>query len=152
LREKYKSRPKFWATFSRGKMYVLFWAKRGLGYILGDFSQTHLVAQFVRTQFDLTPEEILSEKWRPIEGWTCPNQGCQIFIPKIPFWVYPWIEKHWCIRCPFGIILRPFGILLLPFGTFCGPLVYFPSFGKLYKEKSGNPGPYQRMQNISKRT
>jgi hypothetical protein len=35
-------------------MYVLFWAKRGLGYILGDFSQTHLVAQFVRTQFDLT--------------------------------------------------------------------------------------------------
>jgi hypothetical protein len=28
--------------------------------------------------------------------------------------------------------------ILLPFGIFCGHLVYFPSFGMLYQEKSGN--------------
>jgi hypothetical protein len=28
------------------------------------------------------------------------------------------------------------------FGTFGGHLVYFPRFGMLYQEKSGNPDPY----------
>jgi hypothetical protein len=27
-----------------------------------------------------------------------------------------------------------------PFGIFCGPLVNFPPLGKLYQQKSGNPG------------
>jgi hypothetical protein len=30
--------------------------------------------------------------------------------------------------------------ILRPFGIFYGHLVYFPRFGKLLKEKSGNPG------------
>jgi hypothetical protein len=29
--------------------------------------------------------------------------------------------------------------ILLPFGIFYGYLVYFPRFGMLYQEKSGNP-------------
>jgi hypothetical protein len=29
--------------------------------------------------------------------------------------------------------------ILWPFGIFCGHLVYFPRFGILYQEKSGNP-------------
>jgi hypothetical protein len=29
---------------------------------------------------------------------------------------------------------------LWPFGEFVGYLVYFPRFGKNYREKSGNPG------------
>jgi hypothetical protein len=32
------------------------------------------------------------------------------------------------------------GNILWPFGIFCGHLVYFPRFGMLYLEKSGNPG------------
>jgi hypothetical protein len=28
---------------------------------------------------------------------------------------------------------------LLPFGVVCGHLVYFPRFGMLHQEKSGNP-------------
>jgi hypothetical protein len=31
------------------------------------------------------------------------------------------------------------GNILRPFGLFCGHLVYFPRFGILYHEKSGNP-------------
>jgi hypothetical protein len=31
------------------------------------------------------------------------------------------------------------GNILWPFGIFCGHLVYFPRFGILYQEKSGNP-------------
>jgi hypothetical protein len=30
--------------------------------------------------------------------------------------------------------------ILWPFGIFCGHLVFFPRFGILYQEKSGNPG------------
>jgi hypothetical protein len=33
------------------------------------------------------------------------------------------------------------GNILWPFGIFCGHLVYFPCFGILYQEKSGNPDP-----------
>jgi hypothetical protein len=32
------------------------------------------------------------------------------------------------------------GNILWPFGIFCGHLEYFPHFGILYQEKSGNPG------------
>jgi hypothetical protein len=32
------------------------------------------------------------------------------------------------------------GNILWPFGVFCGNLVYFPRFGILVQEKSGNPG------------
>jgi hypothetical protein len=30
--------------------------------------------------------------------------------------------------------------ILWPFHIYCGHLVYFPRFGTLYQEKSGNPG------------
>jgi hypothetical protein len=36
-------------------------------------------------------------------------------------------------------ILQPFGNFCGHFGLFHGHLVYFPRFGMLYKEKSGNP-------------
>jgi hypothetical protein len=36
-------------------------------------------------------------------------------------------------------IIRPFLYILRPLGIFCSYLVYFPPFGKLYQEKSGNP-------------
>jgi hypothetical protein len=35
--------------------------------------------------------------------------------------------------------------ILWHFGIFCGHLVYFPRFGILYYEKSGNPGPTQMV-------
>jgi hypothetical protein len=38
-----KLRPNFVATFFHGKNCVLILTKNGLGYIWGDFSQTHLV-------------------------------------------------------------------------------------------------------------
>jgi hypothetical protein len=37
-------------------------------------------------------------------------------------------------------ILQPLKIFYDPFGIFSGHLVYFPRFGMLYREKSGNPG------------
>jgi hypothetical protein len=59
-----------------------------------------------------------------------------IFKPKIPIWLNfgrSCNGRCWSILWPFGIgILRPFGI-------FYGYLVYFPRFGMLYQEKSGNP-------------
>jgi hypothetical protein len=41
--ENHKSSPNFCATFSRSVDYALILSKIGLGYILGVFSQTHLV-------------------------------------------------------------------------------------------------------------
>jgi hypothetical protein len=35
--------------------------------------------------------------------------------------------------------------ILRPTGIFCGLLLQFPRFGKLYQEKSGNPGRESRM-------
>jgi hypothetical protein len=35
--EKFSSSPDFWATFFQGKSYVLILAKKGLGFVLGDF-------------------------------------------------------------------------------------------------------------------
>jgi hypothetical protein len=34
----------------------------------------------------------------------------------------------------------PILVFLWPVGMFCGHVVYFPRFGKLHQEKSGNPG------------
>jgi hypothetical protein len=45
FRENYGSGPYFWTTFSKEKNVPIL-AKNGLGYILGDFSQTHLVTLF----------------------------------------------------------------------------------------------------------
>jgi hypothetical protein len=39
----------------------------------------------------------------------------------------------------FWYILWHFWYILWHFGIFCGDLVYFPRFGILYHEKSGNP-------------
>jgi hypothetical protein len=41
---------------------------------------------------------------------------------------------------PIWSILWPFGNICGHFGVFHGNLVYFPRFGMLYKEKSGNHG------------
>jgi hypothetical protein len=41
--ENYCSSPIFWATLLLGKRYVSILIKNGLGYIFGDFLQTHLV-------------------------------------------------------------------------------------------------------------
>jgi hypothetical protein len=41
--ENNKSSPNFWATFYNSKSRHLIFAQNGLGYILGDFLQTHLV-------------------------------------------------------------------------------------------------------------
>jgi hypothetical protein len=38
----YRRGPKFLATFCHGKIYALILTKRGLGYILGDFSANPL--------------------------------------------------------------------------------------------------------------
>jgi hypothetical protein len=42
-------------------------------------------------------------------------------------------------------IFLPLDIFYGRFGIFCGNLVSFPRFGKLYQEKSGNPGRYRGM-------
>jgi hypothetical protein len=40
----YRSSPNVWASFYHGKSYVhIYFHKKELGYILGDFSETHLV-------------------------------------------------------------------------------------------------------------
>jgi hypothetical protein len=60
-----------------------------------------------------------------------------IFKPKIPIWV------NFLAMEDVGILyghLVHFKTILLPFGIFYGYLVYISHFGKLYKEKSGNPG------------
>jgi hypothetical protein len=44
--ENYRSRSIFWQLFSEGGNYALILTKDGLGYILGYFSQTHLVTLF----------------------------------------------------------------------------------------------------------
>jgi hypothetical protein len=65
-----------------------------------------------------------------------------IFRPKIPIWVNfggscnrrCWcIYGHWVYSTAISSNLRPWGI-------FHGYFVYFSSFGRLYHEKSGNPG------------
>jgi hypothetical protein len=38
------------------------------------------------------------------------------------------------------------GNILWPFHIFCGHLVYFPRFGILYQEKSGNPGQHEPIE------
>jgi hypothetical protein len=42
------------------------------------------------------------------------------------------------------------GYILWSLGIFCGHLVYFPRYGKLYQEKSGNPDIY--LHAIASRT
>jgi hypothetical protein len=39
----YRNSPDYWAIYFRVKSYVLILTQKGLGYILGDFLQTHLV-------------------------------------------------------------------------------------------------------------
>jgi hypothetical protein len=68
---------------------------------------------------------------------TLPTRVARWFVlkPKFPIW-----EKIW--RILQGEILAYFMTIrnvLRTFGIFCGHLVYFPRFGILYQEKSGNP-------------
>jgi hypothetical protein len=42
----YRSGPKVWVTFLQSVDYVVILTKNGLGYILGVFSQAHLVTLF----------------------------------------------------------------------------------------------------------
>jgi hypothetical protein len=62
-----------------------------------------------------------------------------IFKPKNTIWVnFAGSCNGRCcyILCPFG--LHIYG-RLVDFGIFYGYLVYFPHFGMLYQNKSGNP-------------
>jgi hypothetical protein len=43
LCENYRSSTNFWGTLSHRKIYVLIVSNKGLGYIFGAFSLTHLV-------------------------------------------------------------------------------------------------------------
>jgi hypothetical protein len=58
----YRNNPHYFAPYFRGKRYVLILTKNGLGYILGDFLQTHLVTLatpntiVVRIEFHFLPE------------------------------------------------------------------------------------------------
>jgi hypothetical protein len=68
-------------------------------------------------------------------------QGCQMadFQTKNPNFVKFWRVKQRKMSVHFMSIWS----ILLPFGIFCGfyrHFVYFPPFGMLYQEKSGNPG------------
>jgi hypothetical protein len=47
-----------------------------------------------------------------------------------------YLMNTWSILQPFGL----FYVYLVFIGIYCGNLVYFPRFGMLYQEKSGNPG------------
>jgi hypothetical protein len=53
--KKYKSGANFWITFSQQSSYVSILAINGLGYILGYFSQTHLIALFGSHCFEEKP-------------------------------------------------------------------------------------------------
>jgi hypothetical protein len=39
----------------------------------------------------------------------------------------------------------------MPLGTFCGHLVYFPHFGMLHRETSGNPAVASTLRNFTDR-
>jgi hypothetical protein len=50
----------FWPTFSKGKiMYIFILTKNGLGCILGDFTQTHLVT-LIQTHIHLSGTFLLT--------------------------------------------------------------------------------------------
>jgi hypothetical protein len=61
--------PKLWAIFFHGKSYVLILTQNWLGYILGIFSQTHLVT--------LSQEErgVRGKGWSPNNAWLEIQQG-----------------------------------------------------------------------------
>jgi hypothetical protein len=58
--------------------------------------------------------------------------------PKIPIWFNFGGSRN---RKSYDhlVYFTAIGNILRPFGLFCGHLVYFPRFGMLYHEKSGNP-------------
>jgi hypothetical protein len=61
-----------------------------------------------------------------------------IFRPKIAIWVNfggSCNERYWHVLWPFGLFYGRFVYLVD-----VGYLVFFPRFGMLYQEKSGNPG------------
>jgi hypothetical protein len=64
-----------------------------------------------------------------------------IFKPKISNWVN--FERSCKGRCSYFyghfVYFRAKWYILSPFCKFCGHLVYFSSFGKLYRDKSGKP-------------
>jgi hypothetical protein len=77
-----------------------------------------------------------------LRTWAGLPDGMDIFKPKNPK-----LGKFWrVLQCKmlvyyitFGLIIRPFGIhILFDFDIICGNLVYFPRYGMLYGEKSGN--------------
>jgi hypothetical protein len=65
-----------------------------------------------------------------------------VFKPKMPIWVNfggSCDGRCWYVLWPFGLFYSHLACLTGFFGIFYGNLVYFPRFGKLYQEKSGNP-------------
>jgi hypothetical protein len=78
-----------------------------------------------------------SRVWRRVARWF-------LFRPKLLIWVYfggPWNAKCCFILCPFGIfyshLVYIFNVHLVILSSFG---IFFPRFGILYQEKSGNPG------------
>jgi hypothetical protein len=51
-----------------------------------------------------------------------------------------WRAFQWKMCVYFMVYFTSIWYILWPFGIFCSNLVYFPCVGKLYQEKSGNPG------------
>jgi hypothetical protein len=47
-----------------------------------------------------------------------------------------------------SVYFTAIGNISWPFGIFCGHLVFFPRFGILYREKSGNPVPNSRKVDV----
>jgi hypothetical protein len=69
------------------------------------------------------------------------DQGCQMvcFQTKNPNFGKFWRVLQWAIFYNHLVYFTAIGNILWPFGKFCGHLVYFPRFGILCQQKSGNP-------------
>jgi hypothetical protein len=59
--QNFRNSPNFWAAVFHGKSSILILAKCGLGYILGDYLQTHLVT-LPSTQFFKKCPLLLTDK------------------------------------------------------------------------------------------
>jgi hypothetical protein len=139
------------ATCFRRSSYAIITTKNGLGNVLGDFFQTHLVTLSKKTHFlgvNVTHKMNgwFRRLWRPMS-----NQGCQMvyFQTKNPhlgkFWrAFKWKKLEysmtiWNILRPFGIFYGHLVYFVSIWYIFVVILVYFSRFGMLCKEKSGNP-------------
>jgi hypothetical protein len=64
------------------------------------------------------------------------QQGCQTVCFSNPNLGEFWGALQWKIL----VYVKTIRNMLWPFGIFCDNSLYYPHFGILYQEKSGNPG------------